>query len=71
MFSLDYYDYVVEERMSSSNLMISTTRRPMISTTRMNKIKQEDNVAVPIIRSVFPETWILDFINDTGYFVLL
>lgn len=53
--------------------MVSTTRRPILLTTRINKIKQEEHAAVPIIRSVFPETWIFDFIDDTiqGYFCLI
>lgn len=47
--------------------MIYTTTRPMIFTTRTNKVVQ--NVAVPSIRSIFPETLIFDLINDTtlGY----
>lgn len=66
LYSSDYFD--VDDRMLSEKMDgPTTTRRPMIYATRKNQIEQ--NVAVPSIRSIFPETWIFDLIDDTtlGY----
>lgn len=66
------YHYAIEDRFISSRTsrrpIILTTNRPIVSTTTINKIDQD--VAVPSIRSIFPETWIFDLIDDTtlGYF---
>ena len=59
--------FILNTRMTTKPSMILTTRRPMILTTRINKIEQD--IAVTSIRSVFPETWIFDLIDDTtlGY----